>query len=698
MTYMRSLALFPILVAAVVLSACMRKKEPVSWHTKVLTPIASSNLGIGNLVTRDLYRVENDSSLTVIYEKNLQKVEVDSIVPFDGKEYVERVLIRDFPITTREMEQSITLRDLMKNMDQDLQDILKNNDSSETFIPTYDGISAPAQTIEAEKVFTSADIITGSLSMYVTNELNFALKNITYTVRNKNDGALLGSGRIDTLSPGETELTKIILDGKHVEGTLLYEVTNIDVIGTFPRRVFLDLSKGLHVKVYADDLKAKLLTAIFPEQDFIQREFDTQLEGIGDKRLTKVKIKSGKIQIKYYSTSPDEVKFTYTIPDARIGADTFKFEGKFKRADNVDVAIDTIEKDISGFDLDLLLETPEGESPNRFKSRLSAGFEYTGRMVTITENDSIRMEIKLVDVVPSYASGYLGVDTFKMESTNIAFDAFKDLEKIRLALNDVKIRLDVTNGAGLGAKVNIDRIEGLNTSTGSVVALSLNEPSFKIPAAVETPFTESKTTYEINNSNSNVKAFLDNKPNQLSYKGMVVTNPDADPTNMATMPLTQFLTDQSSLNIDIRVETPLEVNVKDLSLEDTTDMSVFDLDNLDKIKDGTLSLLLENQLPVSMNLKLIVLDDKGARVDSIFSTTPVPAAQVEQGTGKVLSVAKHKIDYYFDTDKLRRLLSSKKIYFKAVLNSPDEKYAKLLVDSKLKVNLVGKFNYLVSSK
>lgn len=698
MKFMRSLALLPMVVGAVMMSACLRKKEPVSWHAKVLTPIASSNLGIGNLITKDLYRVENDSSLTVIYEKNLQKVEVDSIVPFDGKEYVERILIRDFPIATRELEKYIALKDFTANMDPLLRFILMANDKKETAIPDYPGIEAPPQDIVAEDVFKSADIITGNLSTYVSNELNFALKNITYTVRNKSDGALLGTGMIDTLSPGETEETKIILDGKHVEGTLIYEITNIDVVGTGGQKVYLDLDKGLKVKVLANDLKAKLLTAVFPEQDFIQREFDTQIEGVGDKRLTKVKIKSGKIQIKYYSTSPDEVKFTYTIPDARIGADTFKFEGKFKRAENVDVMVDTIEKDISGFDLDLLLETPEGNNPNRFKSTLSAGFEYTGRMVTITEDDSIRMEIKLVDVIPSYASGYLGVDTFKMETSNIAFDAFKDLENIRLALDNVKITLDVTNGAGLGAKVAIDQIEGLNTSTGNKVALTLNEPSFKIPEAVETPFTVAHASYEVNNANSNVKTFLDNKPNVLSYKGVVITNPDVDPNNLSTLPMNQFLTDQSNLNIDIKVETPLEVNVKGLSLEDTTDMSAFNLEDLDKIKDGTLSLLLENQLPVSMHLKLIVLDESGMWVDSIVSTTPVPAAVVEEGTGKVLSVSKHKIDYYFDTDKLRRLLSSKKIYFKAILNSPDDKYAKLLVDSKLKVNLVGKFNYLVSGK
>lgn len=697
---MKRLKYLFLIIITVLLSSCFKKKESVTWDAKVLTPIAHSSLGVENLISDTLYRVESDSSMTLVSHQNLYELKIDSLVPFDGQEFVERVLIRDFPITTRDVSHNVIVRDFVNSIPSPFfRAYLIASDDQMVEVPPFKGLSSPPQDIVADAVFTSADIITGNLNTTVRNDLSFALANITYTVKNKSDGSLIGSGVIDTIRAGETVHNIIPLDGKHVEGTLVYEITNLDVVGSNGVPVLLDLDKGLFVNVVATDLKAKELTAVFPQQDFIQRDFETELEGIKDKRLTRVRIKSGKIKIKYYSTAPDQVKFTYTIPAATINADTFKFIGYFNRAINGQIMIDTLEKDISGFDLDLnMLTETGGFQPNTFRSKLSAGFEYTGRMVTITENDSIRMEIKLVDVIPAYAKGYLGKDTFDIGPATANFDVFKDLENINIAFDEVKLSLNITSGAGLEAKVDVTKIDGLNSKTGVTTTLSMTQPSVSIPAAIETPFTPSHATHTLDNTNSNIKAFLDNKPDVLTYQAKVITNPNTDTSIVSTIDMNQFLTDASSFKVDLNVEVPLRLNVNNFSIMDTTLISDFALTNIDKIKDGTLSLLLENEIPIGMTMKLIVLDQLDIPVDSIWSQTPVLAADVDPNTGKLISSKKQRIDYYFDNARLVRLLTADKIIFKAVFNSADSKYSKLAINNKLKVNLVGKFNYLVSSK
>jgi hypothetical protein len=353
----------------------------------------------------------------------------------------------------------------------------------------------------------------------------------------------------------------------------------------------------------------------------------------------------------------------------------------------------TIYKDVKDFELDLMLEgSTGGVQYNTFRSFLSAGFEYTGKQVTITENDSIIIKIKLVDIVPSYASGYFGKDTFKVTPDPVIFEAFKNFKEGALSFENVNLSLNVSSGAGVESKVVIDKIEGLNSTRNTRKTLSINQPYFSIPAAIETPFTKQTVSYQINVNNSSVRAFLENMPDKLFCEGTVITNPSADASVDPTT-LSNFLNENSSFDISLSLDIPLSFNANNLTLADTTYLSKFDLKNIDKIKDATISLLLDNELPLSFKINMYVYDADNKLVDSLVSITPVAAAVTNPANGKLITSQKKQLDYYFDNQRLRTLLESKKVYFKAVMNSPTNDFYKINAGNELKVNIVGRFNY-----
>ncbi|MFN8437172.1 MAG: hypothetical protein U0V72_05975 [Cytophagales bacterium] len=674
------------------ISISCKKKEPVSWPIDALTPIAKGTLNMKDILADSLYDLGADSSLKLVYSNQLANLKIDTLIPLEGEEYKEVVKLSTLPITTREIESEVSIRSLLPSMNAFLRAYLKSIDSSSVVVPPYAGISTGDETVTVDDVFSSATIKEGTLYSEVTNNLNFAVANITYEIRNVDDQNLIGSITIDRIEAKSTSKDSIIVDGKRVTGKLLYRVTNFDIVGSNGVPVFVDLDDGLKVKIYAPDLTSSEMTAIFPSYYFVKDTFDTDIKNLGDKKLRKVGIKSGKVKIVYESTAPDTVKFEYKIWDALAGADTFKLFGKFKPAIGNVAVKDSIITEIKDFNLTLEhLNESGGTTYNNFKSTLLAGFDSTGKLTTISENDSIIMKVKLIDIIPSYALGYFGKDTFNIGPLSSDFNVFENLNNGKLEFESVNLNLTIKSGAGVDAKVKIDEISGLNTKTGSSKTLTLADPIIVIPAATETPFAYAQVSYSITSSNSNVLAFLENMPNKINYKATVFTNYDSNPEQPSSFD--NFLTENSSFDVSINAEIPLKIKASNITLMDTTNMAAFNLNNIDKINKATISILSTNELPLDFNLTLYVLDASNKKVDSLTASPSITSAKVETPSGKLLEASKQKFDFVFDNQRLVQLLTSKKIYFKAILNTTGPDFAPININNSLLLNLVGRFNY-----
>jgi len=73
--------LFPFLITVILCQSCIKEPHP-SWETEMLAPLLSSRLSFSNLVDDTLLNVDQDNFVSIIYEKTLYKIKVDSIVDF----------------------------------------------------------------------------------------------------------------------------------------------------------------------------------------------------------------------------------------------------------------------------------------------------------------------------------------------------------------------------------------------------------------------------------------------------------------------------------------------------------------------------------------------------------------------------------------------------------------------------------------
>ncbi len=670
--------------------SCFRKFERPKWDTDLLTPIAKTKLSIDNLLKDSLVEKQIDSSYKIVYRQVLDSVSTDTIVPLNGKEYVKSILLKDFELNSSSVYYKLSLGQVAANAGPPLSFIIPLSNGQRISIPQpgYLGLKAGPVTLNADKIFSSADVLSGRLEILIKNQLNFTITNITYNIKNTVKGDILGTKTIASIAPGESKIEEIDLSGKFIEGFLDFNVTNLDIPGTAPNRVLIDTAKGLDLTITARNLKVSYAQAIFPKQDVVNDTIFTEITNLGDKKLKRAATKSGFVDVTVESTAPDTIFFKYKIWDAKIGNDTFVVNAKTLPAPEGTTSKQTFTYNLDGFDLNLSGEN--GDSSNFFRSQLIASFDSTGRLVEINGNDSIRITIKVYNVKPSYAKGYFGKTDFKVGPGDIAISTFKGIKSGKLDFDEIKMKLKISNGAGIPCKLILEDISAQNTVSNSsqklILQNSLDQVSIK--GATETPFSFTETNVEINKTNSNLTDFINVFPNKISYTGTLTTNPDGDDGSFSN-----FLSSESNVVANLDIEIPLSFIATDLALTDTIDFITSSIKTPENIKSGIFSLIVENGFPLSLNMKLYLLDENDVVFDELITTQPVLPA-ITNAAGRVTEKKYNKLDYVFDQTRFKNIFKAKKILVIADFSTPtDNKFYKLYSDYSIDIKMVGDFKY-----
>ncbi len=68
-----------VLLSVAVLTTCKKEHDRPQWDVGVLGPLVKGSLGINNLINDTLLKVNPDSTLTLVYNKNLYSLNIDSL-------------------------------------------------------------------------------------------------------------------------------------------------------------------------------------------------------------------------------------------------------------------------------------------------------------------------------------------------------------------------------------------------------------------------------------------------------------------------------------------------------------------------------------------------------------------------------------------------------------------------------------------
>lgn len=196
---------------------------------------------------------------------------------------------------------------------------------------------------------------------------------------------------------------------------------------------------------------------------------------------------------------------------------------------------------------------------------------------------------------------------------------------------------------------------------------------------------EKITDIYLDSSNSNIEEIFNLQPTRLIYEVDGVSNAQLDPN------LIGFMTDESILALQMRVELLLEGSARNFGAEQTLDLNFGEFGSLDSanIESVEFKLVTENGTPVDINGQIYFRDEAGNNVDSLFSAPKniLNAAPVQNGL--VNGSSQTLLYITMEAARFDRIRTAKTAYLKAYFTTAEGGTVpvKLLADYKAIVKM-----------
>lgn len=410
--------------------------------------------------------------------------------------------------------------------------------------------------------------------------------------------------------------------------------------------------------------------------------------------LKTVIIKSGSVTFKVKSLVPEATVYTYGIPCATLAgvpfSQTFTVPGRVGSTPGTYNLV----VDLAGYTINLT--GPTGTQINTIYTTLLANINPSASSsVSVTTADSLIIDNTFSHIIPYYAKGYFGNNTYNVGPTTSDFTLFDRIVDGTLSLEDVDFDFKIENPIGMDARLYVNQISSINTRTGTTIDLtnSMIGSTINLNRAVESGGVVYPTyaNFPLNTINSNIKPMIENLPNKFGYDMQIITNPLGNVSGS-----NDFIYSDKLLKATLNMEIPLSLVANDLTLVDTLDMNIAHTEGSDNIHDGSITLFANNGFPFDAQLQIYLLNGSNVAVDSIFgyanTIVEAPINAALRATGKKLT----KITVPISEDKMNLLYDTKKVVMKVKFNtSAQPSYIKIYSEYAIDVKLVGDFNYTI---
>jgi hypothetical protein len=690
--------LYSTIVLLIFMSSCKKLLEKPSWETNINAPLVSSSLGLTDIIKDSAFVQNPDSSITIVENDLLYSYGLDSIVKLTVSPYTKSVKLSSLRLDSQVIIRNITLGEIAKQL-------IASGDPTNAFIgaaiigsnqqvaciPSFGGISAGPFPIDISSYFQTATMLTGTMSVTVTNNLPLTIQSLDYSIKNSSAGTIVFADVISNLTPGSSKADSVDMAGKTVEGTLDARINDMDITGAC---VFIDTSKAIQVKIKIENITVSSATAVFPTQDVIHDSSRVSLEGMGDVELTYAKLSAGTVTIDAYSTATDTIYFTYGIPSALKDGQPFITDTKVPPAVGGVASHETFQYDFAGYELNL--QGYNNDTINTLYNTIRGKIKYSGRLESFSLQDSVYVVISFDNIKPFYVKGYLGQDTMDIGPASVTLDVFKNIESGTLDFEQVKASLVIKNGIGVDGEIIVNNIIATNTRTNA--SLSLAGPvvgtTNSIARATDIPATE--TFIPVIDSidlaaGTNLNSLLSILPDRITYQGTVNYNPSGKPGSYGAYQ--DFAYTNASLEPYLELELPLSLIASSLVLSDSVDFN--GKDHEAAIKNGDFSILVDNGFPLNADLKVYFISSAGTVLDSVVSANSIMAAPMVGS--RVSNKAFSKLSFHLDQTKLNKILQAYQIVFKVKFSTTGlpGNYVKIYSDYGIDFKLVGGFDYRV---
>ena len=292
----------------------------------------------------------------------------------------------------------------------------------------------------------------------------------------------------------------------------------------------------------------------------------------------------------------------------------------------------------------------------------------------------------------TYVEGYWGFQWYQLTRDTIEININQTELKGDLKIKDPKVTMRISNSWGFPTRGQIKYLSFIGQSGEEIPLLSngvfehdsfdykdFNYPAWILGEVGQTKFTD----ITLDGSNSNIADIFNSQPTRLIYEVDGISNAQLDPN------LIGFITDQSNIKLQLRVELVLEGSVKNFGAEQTINLDFGGFGSLDSagIEEVEFKLVTENGTPISSLAQIYFRDDAQNNIDSLFRDGPkeiIRSAPVN-AEGVATGITRTEEFVTMTAAEFDRIRSAKDAYLKTYFTTANngETFVKLLATDKI---------------
>jgi len=426
-----------------------------------------------------------------------------------------------------------------------------------------------------------------------------------------------------------------------------------------------------------------------PGQLFLNKS-EEKLYKFGDAKLKFINIQKGYISFEVSNSVQEAILMTYTIPLATKDGVSFEYTELIPAASSVPYVFSK-KIDISGYTLDM--RGANGLGANLIGTLLKARLNPNGSPTTITPQDYFVVNIKFDEFVLDYANGYFSQTAINLDDYS-KMDVFNIIKSGNFNLESINIALDIVNGFGIDASLNIHEMASTNTLSGQSILLhaAVLGQYINIMRATQTADALAPvipTVYTIDFDNTNVKELFENMPDRVSFIIDGTTNPMGNISGG-----NDFYYRGYGLQLKLRLDIPLSLKTNELTLIDTVKFNFENNNDKNKITKGSFKLSADNGFPFDALLQVFMLDSTNTLIDSMLFNNNILAAPLN--TQNIVSQKRKTVmDVPLSSTKLDNLYNTKKMLVKVVFNTYNNSYLKIYDFYNIDLKLTGDFEFIL---
>lgn len=596
------------MLAAIAVTACQRDLKFEDQQFNLSLPVASTSLSLKDFVADENYLVDGEGKVSLRYDLNIYNANpIDQLV-IPNKEDFHKASLETIKLSNTALSTKVTLAQAYP------ASVILNG--QRVSVPALELDNASKVDIDANTFFESALLESGKMFLKVENGFPVEIEYMNFILTNKSDDAQIAEMEFFNIKPGETQIDSADMTGVYAEGNMVGELIKVKTKAS-ETDVLINSKDAIKFEVSVKDLQAFEAVAIFPAQNLIDHDLSWDYD-FGGPELTELTIASGSMVVEVESNVDETIYVRIELPSLTNNGDTVIQDFVVPPASNGNPFSKSETVSLAGYDVNLRGKRGQGWTEvNSFHNRLVARIDSSGVLKNISKNDSITLRVGLIDIIPSYAKGYLGKDSITYGPAKTNFDVFRKLNGI-LDIKDLNLSLNVSNSAGVNGQVMFDGITSINKQGNEVDLKSdLISKPIEIGRASDrnTPFTNS---INFTPNNSNVDEFIENLPVSIAYGLGLQINPDGNISSHQ-----DFFYDDSEIKASVLLDIPMNVEPEHISMIDTFNVDFSSFSNIENLDYVNLNLIIYNGYPYASDVDFLLLDENDNLVDTLFGANTI---------------------------------------------------------------------------